>query len=125
MVEKLSWSGGVNACLDQPVVELVGSVGVGRYGGYGSTKNEDGLLLWSATDWTFAVLLDGHGGTSSVDAVLDLFGSAEPELMRDPVGGDLQRAIGLLGNQHIADQMAGARQRCRGPPTSCPRKDAP
>lgn len=81
MVEKLSWSGGVNACLDQPVVELVGSVGVGRYGGYGSTKNEDGLLLWSDTDWTFAVLLDGHGGSSSVDAVLDLFGSAEPELM--------------------------------------------
>ena len=78
-MQKLVWSGGHEACLDRPVIQTLGGVSVGRYGGAGD-KNEDGALLWTGSDWTFAMVLDGHGGTESVEAVLALISEAEDRL---------------------------------------------
>ncbi len=79
-MEKLSWSGGTAPFLDRPVVEAIGRVSMGRWGGYGG-KNEDGALVWSGDDWTLAAILDGHAGSTSVEAVLALVGDAEDRLV--------------------------------------------
>jgi hypothetical protein len=112
-MERLLWSGGEAPYLDLPVVETVGNVSVGRFAGHGSLKNEDGLLVWSDPAWTFAVILDGHGGSSSVDGVLALFDEAEDLLLplcarADAAAvSDLQRElIGLLTSERTTRLMS-------------------
>jgi hypothetical protein len=113
-MERLLWSGGKAPYLHAPVVETVGNVSIGRFAGYGSLKNEDGLLVWSDPSWTFAVILDGHGGSSSVDAVLEVFDEAEETLVPLCAAADgaalpvLQgQLIRLLTSKRTARRMSG------------------
>lgn len=109
---KLSWSGGDAPCLERPVVETIGRVSLGRYGGAGG-KNEDGALIWSPGDWTFAVVLDGHAGSTSVDAVLALFGDAEARLLPLCAAGSLlavqRELLALLTAEATGRRMAEVR----------------
>ncbi|RYH05709.1 MAG: hypothetical protein EON57_07310, partial [Alphaproteobacteria bacterium] len=97
-MKRLYWSGGDRPYLGGPSVDAVGPVSVGRYGGIGG-KNEDGALVWSGGDWTFAVVLDSHAGSASVEAVLGLFGEAgsvlplQQELMRLVTAEDTTRRM--------------------------------
>lgn len=111
-MQKLVWSGGQEPHLDRPVVETLGRVSLGRYGGTGG-KNEDGALLWSGADWTFAAILDGHGGSSSVEAVLEVLSAAEDRLLPLCEAADgaavlaLQRElIELLTSERTSRRMA-------------------
>lgn len=113
---KLAWSGGREPHLSGPAVSAVGPVSVGRYGGHAATKNEDGALVWSGSDWVFAVMLDGHAGSASVDAMLALFGEAEAKLIPlcEAANGtgllQLQRElIGLLTDGSTNRRMAAVR----------------
>lgn len=77
-VPEIKWIGGIDACIDRPTVRLVGSLVLGTYGGNsnaGANKNEDGALIWSAgdVDWEFAMVLDGHNTSESVQLLLDNF----------------------------------------------------
>jgi len=109
---KLSWSGGDAPFLERPVVDTVGHVGLGRYGGAGG-KNEDGALIWSAKAWALAVILDGHAGSASVAAVLALFDEAEERLRPLCAAGSvlaLQRElIALLTSEATSRGMAQIR----------------
>ena len=42
---------------------------------------------------------------------IELLGSSQPIKQRVPVQTHLQRAVGLLGNAHVVDQVQGARHR--------------
>jgi hypothetical protein len=112
MTTKLAWSGGTAPYLERPVVDRLRRVALGRYGGAGG-KNEDGALVWSGDDWTFAVILDGHRGSTSVDATLDLFTAAEPQLLPLCEAGTpsaipaLQQAlIALLTSEAARERMS-------------------
>lgn len=109
---KLTWSGGDAPFLERPVVDTLGRVSLGRYGGLGG-KNEDGALVWSGEDWTFAVLLDGHASSQSVDAVLALFDAAEAHLLPLCTAGSvlpLQRElISTLTAEATSRRMAEVR----------------
>jgi hypothetical protein len=77
-VSEIKWAGGIEPCIDDPTVRLVGSMVLGTYGGNsnaGANKNEDGALLWSDgdADWEFAVIFDGHNTSESVQLLLDNF----------------------------------------------------
>lgn len=77
-VSEMKWVGGIYSFIDKPTVELVGSIVLGTYGGNsdaGANKNEDGALLWSndEMDWEFAVILDGHNSSESVQLLVDAF----------------------------------------------------
>lgn len=116
---KFAWSGGRQSFLDEPSVEQLGPVAVGRYGGSrsaGAHKNEDGALVWRGADWTLAIVLDGHAGSRSVEAVLDLLAEAEPRLVplcdaTDPAAlPRLQQAlIELLTSAATSRRMAEVR----------------
>lgn len=106
---KLAWSGGDEPYLGGPVVDAVGRINLGRYGGNGG-KNEDGALVWSGGDWVFAVILDGHAGSASVDALLSLLGDSEQQLRPLCEAGSvlqLQRElIRLLTAENTARRMS-------------------
>jgi serine/threonine protein phosphatase PrpC len=100
--------------LDQPVVSQVGVASLGLYGGNraaGARKNEDGAIVWSGADWVLAVVLDGHGGSGSVNAMIDVLRDAETPLLDPCEKGDfhaLQQAlIQLLTGQQVAARMGG------------------
>lgn len=111
-MRRVAWSGGQEPFLKAPEMVAVGQVGLGRYGGTGG-KNEDGALVWSDDDWTLAVILDGHGGSSSVDATLALFDEAEEQLLSLCSTGailQLQRElVALLVNGSTNRRMAEVR----------------
>jgi hypothetical protein len=106
---KLIWSGGREPFLTAPGVEAIGPVSLGRFGGTGG-KNEDGALIWSGDDWILAVILDGHGGSASVEATLGLFTGAEARLLPLCTAGEiplLQRElIALLTSEPTGRRMA-------------------
>lgn len=75
-VEEFSWSGSQELLLDERRVDHVGCVSIGRYGGttsVGSHKNEDACLVWTNSDWEFAILLDAHKSDESARLVVDTF----------------------------------------------------
>jgi serine/threonine protein phosphatase PrpC len=58
---------------------------IGCYGGCsgaGAVHNEDGALVWCASDgsWEFALLLDAHASVESADLVLEVVEGAEPAI---------------------------------------------
>lgn len=109
MIEKFSWSGDNEPFLDNPVVKAIGRVALGRYGGHGG-KNEDGALVWCDRDWVFAAILDGHAGSESVEAVLDLLTGSEAILLplcRTGEVATLQRElVRLLTDSATSSRMA-------------------
>ncbi len=83
---ELKWVGATDHHLDDPSVQNIGSMVLGIYGGSsdtGANKNEDGALLWSNDngDWEFAVSLDGHNTSESVQLVLDDFTYRKQDIM--------------------------------------------
>lgn len=69
-----SWVGSREMCLDEVSVKQYGDIVLGKYGGNisaGAKKNEDGALVLSNGDWEFAVILDGHNSTESVELVVN------------------------------------------------------
>jgi hypothetical protein len=117
-VTSFRWVGGELPLLDTPTILRSGRVVVGRYGGYrgaGAQSNEDGALVWCASDgeWEFAALLDAHFSDQSAKLVI---GALEAE--REPLTAILalpapaalpalqQRILGLFTAQEF-------RARCR------------
>ncbi|WDL95639.1 protein phosphatase 2C domain-containing protein [Alicyclobacillus sp. ALC3] len=85
-VAEIKWAGAMETLIDQPTVKFSGPVVLGIYGGNSSTgahKNEDGALIWSDTDadWEFAVILDGHNTSESVQLVLNHFALCKSDIM--------------------------------------------
>lgn len=113
------WTGSRTAKLDTPTVTRLQSVSLGCYGGNttaGARKNEDGAIVWTGPDWVMSVVLDGHGGSESVEAVLELFAEAEPSLRQrcdEAKPQDflsLQRDfIALLTNESAIERMSKVR----------------
>ncbi|WP_417309045.1 protein phosphatase 2C domain-containing protein [Devosia sp.] len=111
----LVWSGSLEPCLSAPVITRQHRATLGRYGGT-SGKNEDGALVWSEKDWTFAVILDGHASSESVNAVLAVFEEARSDLRAICSAVDagrftaLQRdLITLLTSPDVTRRMAAVR----------------
>ncbi|WP_066392765.1 protein phosphatase 2C domain-containing protein [Neobacillus mesonae] len=70
---KLLWAGDEDPCLDQIKIDDCEEMVLGRYGGNrhaGAYKNEDGAMLVKGEDWEFAMILDGHNSSESVQLVL-------------------------------------------------------
>jgi len=96
-VTKLQWSGSKNVQLDEPTVQSLGLMSLGVYGGNvnaGARKNEDGALLWadSKQQWEFAVILDGHNSSKSVDMILDAI-SINQKTIIEALNESLNRAF--------------------------------
>ncbi|WP_214804519.1 MULTISPECIES: protein phosphatase 2C domain-containing protein [unclassified Exiguobacterium] len=71
-----SWVGSEEAYVDQIDIRQVGPVVLGRFGGCstaGQTKNEDGCLVMTGTDWELTVLLDAHNSAESAELVAEQF----------------------------------------------------
>ena len=91
------WVGSEEMLLDTPDVTTCGDVVIGRYGGHtsaGADKNEDGALVWCASDgaWEFAALLDAHFSAESAALVI-----AEIEAQRERLLAALAQPPGSLG----------------------------
>ena len=72
----ICWSGNEDLSLNKYTIKKCGEITLGYYGGNtesGAYKNEDGALILcsSALDWKFALLLDGHATSESVNLVLE------------------------------------------------------
>jgi hypothetical protein len=55
---------------------------LGRLGGMtqaGQTKNEDGFLLFTGSDWEFILLMDAHNSAASAELVASAFLAAEAD----------------------------------------------
>src|SRR5579863_1290383 len=90
------WVGSEEMLLDTPDVTACADVVIGRYGGHtgaGADKNEDGALVWCASDgaWEFAALLDAHFSAESAALVI-----AEIESQREPLLAALAQPPGAL-----------------------------
>jgi len=104
MMQNFVWSGSVDPCLDGPRIHTAGRVAIGLCGGNaaaGARKNEDAALVWAASDWVLAVILDAHAGSESADAVLELFEAGKAELLElierpGPAHARVQAAIARL-----------------------------
>ncbi|MDQ0429284.1 serine/threonine protein phosphatase PrpC [Planomicrobium stackebrandtii] len=75
-IKKFSWTGSNAPYIDQPDVQQIGRVVVGRFGGNsdaGQTKNEDGCLVWvnEQEDWEFVAILDAHNSAQSAELVIE------------------------------------------------------
>jgi len=72
----ISWIGSENSFLDNPTVDKLNHITIGRYGGnttVNANKNEDGLLIWSCPEktWEFVVLLDAHSSSESAELIIN------------------------------------------------------
>ncbi|MFZ3588499.1 protein phosphatase 2C domain-containing protein [Bacillus sp. DJP31] len=75
---EFSWVGSDANYLDEPNIEIVNDVVIGRFGGNskaGQYKNEDGCLVWTSKeyDWELAILLDAHKTAESAELVVQTF----------------------------------------------------
>jgi hypothetical protein len=73
---KFQWAGSQKPDFDEPYAHTSGQMSWGAYGGNtkaGADKNEDGALFWSDPNhkWEFAMILDGHNTSESVQILLD------------------------------------------------------
>ncbi|WP_251137035.1 protein phosphatase 2C domain-containing protein [Exiguobacterium sp. s193] len=71
-----SWVGSEAAYVDTIDVRQMGPIVLGRFGGCsraGQSKNEDGCLVMTGTDWELTVLLDAHNTAESAELVVDQF----------------------------------------------------
>ncbi|MGE7768804.1 protein phosphatase 2C domain-containing protein [Peribacillus sp. NPDC096540] len=76
--EEFSWVGSQEDFIDNPNIQNLNQIIVGRYGGNseaGQNKNEDGCLVWSNKneDWEFVIILDAHYTAESAEIVIELF----------------------------------------------------
>ena len=79
------WVGSEQSFVDQPDIQQIGPVTIGRFGGNstaGQTKNEDGCLVWvnAKEDWEFTVLLDAHQTAESAELVIAEINRLEPSI---------------------------------------------
>lgn len=70
------WYGNEDLSLNKHSIKKCGEITLGYYGGNtesGAYKNEDGALILcsNALDWKFALLLDGHATSESVNLILE------------------------------------------------------
>ncbi|TWT28393.1 protein phosphatase 2C domain-containing protein [Planomicrobium sp. CPCC 101110] len=77
-MEDFSWIGSRRHFVDQPDVQQVGNVIVGRFGGNsfaGQYKNEDACMVWTnkKEDWEFVAVLDAHNTAESAELVVKEF----------------------------------------------------
>lgn len=89
---KMHWSGLMDPCIDQKKIDTCGHMVLGRYGGRqqaGANKNEDGALVMTGKDWEFAMILDGHNSSESVDLLIQTMLKESEKLasiLEEPVG---------------------------------------
>lgn len=70
---------------------------LGVYGGNvsaGAWKNEDGALLWSDSklQWEFAMILDGHNSSESMEMILDAISTNQGTII-EALNESLDRAF--------------------------------
>lgn len=123
--EWFAWSGSSEPCLNLPLVERIGNVRVGRYGGRaeaGADRNEDGLLLMRDRDsaWELAVIADAHDSGESADLVLNAIAGIREELraiMRSGGAGTIFRNLetrfhGLFRDEAFLSRCRSVRGEC-------------
>lgn len=76
--EEIIWVGSQKNYVDEPNIEKVNNIIVGRFGGNstaGQYKNEDGCLIWlnDQENWEFVMILDAHNSAESAELVLKQF----------------------------------------------------
>ena len=92
-ISSFRWLGSQNEYLDTPTIPFHGRLVVGCYGGctqVDANKNEDGAVVWYANDgsWEFAMLLDGHCSSQSVELVMttiEAHAASTVEILSQPV----------------------------------------
>lgn len=94
-IKTLSWTGSSTPYIDQPDVQKIGRVVIGRFGGNsdaGQTKNEDGCLIWiqEKEEWEFVMILDAHNSAQSAELV-----TAQVEQHQDSIASLLSGEIGI------------------------------
>ncbi|RLQ96327.1 protein phosphatase 2C domain-containing protein [Falsibacillus albus] len=82
--KELDWVGSREPFVDQPDIQVLDQIAVGRYGGNSSSgqyKNEDGCLVWQDGnhDWELAVILDAHMTAESAEIVIEQIKKWEPK----------------------------------------------
>lgn len=85
--EDFSWVGSNKHFVDEPDVQKIEGVTIGRFGGNSSAgqfKNEDACLVWidGAANWEFVMLLDAHNTAESAEIVLAQVEAHKMELKR-------------------------------------------
>lgn len=85
--EEFSWVGSEQHFVDQPDVQQVGSITIGRFGGNsqaGQDKNEDACLAWTdeKENWEFVMVLDAHNTAESAQVVVAEFQKNKDELQK-------------------------------------------
>lgn len=117
-VTSFRWVGSELPLLDTPTVIRSGRVVVGRYGGNrgaGAQSNEDGALVWCASDggWEFAALLDAHFSAQSAELVIGTL-EAERESLTAILAQPAQAALPALQQRVLGLFTAPEfRARCR------------
>jgi len=117
-VTSFRWVGSELPLLDTPTVVRSGRVVVGRYGGNrsaGARSNEDGALVWCASDgdWEFAALLDAHFSAQSAELVISAL-DAKLEPLTAILAHPAQAALPALRQRILAIFTAPEfRARCR------------
>lgn len=79
----LQWLGNEDPSIGQVKLDSCCNIAIGRYGGHpeaGANKNEDGAMIASASDWEFAMILDGHNSAESVQLVMKTIEKHWPQL---------------------------------------------
>jgi hypothetical protein len=77
-MKEFSWAGSERHFVDEPNLQEVSGIIVGRFGGNshtGQSKNEDACLVWAneSEDWEFVMVLDAHNTAESAELVLKEF----------------------------------------------------
>lgn len=99
--KEFSWVGSEQHFVDEPDLQQVGKIIVGRFGGNshaGQYKNEDGCLIWKneAQDWEFIMVLDAHNTAESAELVVEEFNQNKAgleNLLAKPLASDYFRKL--------------------------------
>lgn len=118
-MDSYSWSGSQHTYLDEPIIQPVGRVLVGLYGGnisHGANKNEDGALVWLGAGWVFAAVFDAHASAESTDAALELLARHRPTLLQIIANDEpstmrhlLAALVDLFSGHEARERLGGVR----------------
>jgi hypothetical protein len=117
-IHTFRWLGSDPMHLDAPATTLCRHVVVGCYGGHtaaGADRNEDGALVWCASDgsWELGLLLDAHGSTQSAELLAAAI-EAEVATITECLSQPVETAFTSL-HQHLSSlfRSQAFRAQCR------------
>lgn len=82
-IRSYTWLGRDELHLDNPNINIYGSMIIGCYGGNssaGAIKNEDAVWCLSSNDWQLGMIFDAHNSSDSVVYLVQLFNTLQPQI---------------------------------------------